>query len=132
MSSIRLDPAAVRAVVGRWADRDASRTADLVQARAQELAPGHLKGTIYKRRKLSVRGPQYEVGSSSPIAVYVENDTRPHVIRPKRARVLRFQVGGRVVYAKIVHHPGTKGQHFLARAVREVGIRNGYDVRITG
>lgn len=41
------------------------------------------------------------------VAGFNEYGTRPHVIRPRRARVLRFPVGGRIVYARRVNHPGT-------------------------
>lgn len=34
--------------------------------------------------------------------------TRPHVIAPKRANVLAFQKGGQQVFARRVHHPGSK------------------------
>jgi len=43
--------------------------------------------------------------------------TEPHVIRPRRRRALRFVSGGRVIYATKVRHPGTKGTHFLTRAL---------------
>lgn len=39
---------------------------------------------------------------------FVRERTRPHIIRPRRARMLRFEVGGRVVFARMVKHPGTK------------------------
>lgn len=37
----------------------------------------------------------------------VRGGTRPHIIRPRRARALRFTVGsGQIVFAQVVHHPG--------------------------
>jgi hypothetical protein len=76
----------------------------------------------------------------SPIAPYVEYPTRPHIIRPRadrapasvtatrRARgtveqgnaALRFYAGGRIVYAREVHHPGTQGSFMLTRALHEL------------
>lgn len=53
-------------------------------------------------------------------AAAVNDGTRPHIIRPRNASVLRFVVGGRVVYARVVHHPGTRANPFLDRALREV------------
>lgn len=32
--------------------------------------------------------------------------TRPHIIKPKRAKVLAFAVAGEMAFAKIVNHPG--------------------------
>ena len=71
-----------------------------------------------------------------PIAPFVENDTRPHDIRPRADRApasvvatgqprktgaaarLRFRLwpGGQVVYAAVVKHPGTTGQHMTLKA----------------
>lgn len=70
------------------------------------------------------------VGTDNKIYGYVNDGTRAHIIRPKRARALRFQTGyraktkyrvlssssggayGAVAYAQIVHHPGTKPREF--------------------
>lgn len=49
-------------------------------------------------------------------ATYLEFGTRPHMIYPRRADFLRFEVGGRVVYARKVRHPGTKATRYLSRA----------------
>jgi len=79
-----------------------------------EKAPkrtGRLRRSI-KRRKHGYTG---EVTVGVPYAAYVEFGTRPHVIRPVRARALRFKVGGDVVFAKLVHHPGTKPNPFMRR-----------------
>jgi hypothetical protein len=32
---------------------------------------------------------------------------------------LRFMVGGRIVYAKLVRHPGTRPNNFMLRALPE-------------
>ena len=135
MPSIRLNPGAVRAELSRASLRNVSDVADQVEAQAKILAPvqtGHLRASIRKIPVFSIRGPAFRVEATASYAPFVENDTAPHIIRPRRAQVLRFRVGGRVVYAKIVHHPGTKGQHFLAKAVRQVAMRNGWNSRITG
>jgi hypothetical protein len=71
-------------------------------------------------------------------AAYVEFGTRPHEITPNAKKALRFaasasgrrltgspRVGAAVVFAKRVHHPGTKAQPFLLpgaqKAVSQVG-----------
>lgn len=80
-------------------------------------------------RLFSLR-PSVRVGSDVFYAPYVNDGTRPHVIRPKRARALRFVVGGQVVFARVVQHPGTKANPFLTRALREVARPRGYDVTV--
>jgi hypothetical protein len=82
------------------------------------------------------------VENNDPIARYVEYPTKPHTIRPKADRQaasvietrkprgtvqdgrahLRFKVGGRVVYAREVHHPGTHGAHMLSRALAALAV----------
>lgn len=54
---------------------------------------------------------------------YVITGTRPHEIRPKKAKALRFEIDGKVVFAKRVNHPGTKPNDFRVRAVEEVNTR---------
>ncbi len=134
VARIRLDRVAVRAELNRIAGRDVARVAREVETLAKLYAPvdtGRLRGSIQARPRVTFRGPTIRVEANVNYATFVENGTDPHVIRPKNKKVLKFRVGGRVVYAKIVHHPGTKAVHFMARAVRQAGIRNGYNVRTT-
>ena len=51
------------------------------------------------------------------IANFTDAGTRPHIIRPKRASVLRFEVGGDIVFAKKVKHPGTRGTKWFSRTM---------------
>ena len=50
---------------------------------------------------------------------FVTGGTRPHDIVPVRAKALRFVVNGTPVFAKRVHHPGTKANPYHVRTVRE-------------
>ena len=50
------------------------------------------------------------IETPTPQANYQEFGTRPHLIRPRRARALRFVVGGRVVFARLVRHPGNRAR----------------------
>jgi len=52
-------------------------------------------------------------------APYVEYGTAPHMIYPRRVRALRFEVRGKVVFAKYVRHPGTKPQYVMRRSTEE-------------
>lgn len=42
-----------------------------------------------------------------------------HVIRPKSAKVLRFNVGSGVVFAREVKHPGTHGVHAFQDGLKD-------------
>lgn len=46
-------------------------------------------------------------------AIMHHNGTRAHLIYPNKAKTLRFSSRGRIVYAKVVRHPGTKPNKFL-------------------
>lgn len=51
-------------------------------------------------------------------ANWVEYGTSPHIIHPKYANgAMQFVVGGKIVFSKSVHHPGTKGVHMFSRGV---------------
>jgi hypothetical protein len=71
-------------------------------------------------------GPRTVSGSvhaTADYALYVHEGTRAHVIRPRRAQALRFQVGGRTVFAKLVRHPGTKARPFLRNAAERIAAQ---------
>lgn len=75
-------------------------------------------------------------GTSDKIWNWLDRGTRPHIIRPKRAKVLAFQWGGPgsykaktrpgwigsgsggpsgdTVFRRAVHHPGTEPRHWTA------------------
>ncbi|GKQ35198.1 hypothetical protein [Streptomyces sp. A012304] len=99
--------------------RNMERRMRRIEAEAVRLAPGSMGSTIRTQIR---RGPggdfQGVINVRHPAALYVTGGTRPHVIRPRRAQALRFTVGGRVVYARVVMHPGTKPNDFLRRALR--------------
>jgi len=41
----------------------------------------------------------------------------PHIIRARRAKALRFEWRGQIVFRTQVRHPGTRGTFFLTRAL---------------
>ena len=82
--------------------------------------------------------PATTVRSTGKGGDYVEAGTRPHVIRPRSARALRFLGGGRrvsqaspnqriattaggVVFAAVVHHPGTPARPWFRPVVERWG-----------
>lgn len=85
------------------------------------------------------------VGPTTATAVFVDKPTKPHLIRPVKAKALafarsggkltrsratghvrtRFSFGGRTattgpVFAMVVRHPGTKGLDFTGETARRV------------
>lgn len=133
MSRIRLDRAALNRTITNASRRELKEASRQVVNRAKVLAPvntGRLRSSIRAEepRIFSLRG-SVKVGSDLEYAGFVNDGTRPHIIRPRSAQVLRFRVGGRFVYAKVVHHPGTRARPFLDRALREVAAARGYTFR---
>ena len=121
-TSFRLDQSRVRRLLrlpGGLVDRNLRRRVERVQSAAERLAPGTMGAGIRSSYRITFNGPVGTVTSTHPASLFVLNGTRPHRINPRRpGGVLRFTVGGRVVYARLVHHPGTAKNDFLTEALR--------------
>jgi len=99
------------------------------------------------RLRILLKNPDAPVSGDWTIAdlwqALDETGTRPHVIRPKRAKALRFPwggpgsyrpktiaggrfrgpgkvQGGQIVFRKQVQHPGTKPRHFTRRINKDL------------
>lgn len=77
------------------------------------VATGRLKASIHMRQERSIGGQKVTIGSPLSYALAHHEGTKPHVITPDRAKVLRFSSGGRVIYTRAVRHPGTKPNRYL-------------------
>lgn len=135
MARVRLDRAALSRTLRDASRREGEVAARQVVNRAKVLAPvdtGRLRASIRveSRRTLTFR-TIYTVGSDVEYAGFVNDGTRPHRIVPRNVQALRFRVGGRIVYARVVNHPGTRARPFLDRALREVAASRGYSFRVT-
>lgn len=138
MAGIRLNPVAVQATVNNFARKEARRVAGEVLRRAQLLSgelvnvdTGRYRAGWKTRTTFTARGPGVQVYNNVEYAPIIEEGSRPHVIRAKNKKALKFRVGGRTVIVTSVNHPGTKPKRVLATATRQVGAVNGYNVRIT-
>ncbi len=95
-----------------------SAVADFAFERMYANAPwrsGFLAMSITKE----VRKEGFTVKPTAKYAVYVEKGTSPHVIRPLSASCLAFQAGSGLVFTRLVRHPGTKANPFVAWAAAE-------------
>lgn len=90
------------------------------QKQEAPVKTGNLRRTIHLE---SANAVQAVTVASARYAAHVELGTRPHVIRPRRRKFLKFSAGGRVIFTKMVRHPGTKAQPYMVpgakRALRE-------------
>lgn len=69
--------------------------------------------------------PTMRLIAQKSYAIFVHEGTPPHEIRPKAARALRFysQRAGGFVFARIVHHPGTKPNRYFTDVAKDVFAR---------
>jgi hypothetical protein len=74
---------------------------------------GRLKASIHMRQERAPFGQQIRIGSPLSYALMHHEGTRPHIITPNRAQVLRFSAGGRIIYTHAVKHPGTRPNRYL-------------------
>lgn len=126
MSSVRADfdpsDGNLKATVNDILQRRMRQIIRLVAADARTNAPvdtGRMAQAI-KEDPIVSEGPFRVIGgvtSHAPYSAFVHQGTRPHVIRPRNASALRFEVGGRRVFASSVNHPGTRPRPFLTNAV---------------
>lgn len=117
-----------RKLVARVARRTLNRSAILVP-----VDTGYLRASGKQnigQRGLTVVG---QVEYTAEYAAAVHNGRRALTIRPRPGRGpnarLKFQVGGRTVYARQVHQPAREGRPFLTTALREVARQEGFSYR---
>lgn len=86
----------------------------MAAAKAQVgVKTGRLKASIHMRQERAPYGQMIRIGSPLSYALMHHEGTRPHIITPNRAQVLRFTSGGRVIYTHAVKHPGTRPNRYL-------------------
>ena len=111
-------------VIGSELKRRANRVRDAAK-RQVPVKTGRLKRSlrVYNPSRYG-QGQTLRIGTSVPYAKYVHNGTKPHMIYPKRKMVLKFRSGsvigtsGGEVFARQVHHRGTKANRFLKDNVK--------------
>lgn len=79
-------------------------------------------GELAESWRITKQGKGYvEVGT--PLisqAEDLEKGTKPHIIRPVRGDVLRFEIGGQEIFTTEVRHPGTQANPYLMNVARTI------------
>jgi hypothetical protein len=116
-TKVKIDQAAVRRLAqpGGVVYSDLQKRARKVERKAKALAPKGMRRFI----TTDTSSGHVRVECTHPAAIFVIKGTRRHIIRPRTKQALKFKIGGRTVFAKIVHHPGTKPNDFMTKALRE-------------
>lgn len=95
-------------------------------------------GRTIKRDRASARSVKVTAGGAS---VYLERGTKPHIIRARRARALRFATsssgqrlsgsprrGAGIAFARSVRHLGTQAQPFMVPAAKKAATEGGVTI----
>ena len=96
----------------------------ILESNTKKEAPVNKQGGGGSLRQ-SIRGKMTgvlsgEVTIKSPYAIYVEMGTRPHEIRySKPGRDGLYNKRTKQGFGRVVHHPGTKANDFMGRAVAD-------------
>lgn len=106
------------ALAARRMDRLGARIVTNARGRVT-VRSGALRDSIGHRTTVAGDQVRLLVSATAPHAKFVHDGTRPHEIRPRRVRALRFEMGPRLVFAARVWHPGTRANPFLTDAARE-------------
>jgi hypothetical protein len=99
-----------------------NRMAQVAYDEAQKGAGRHTKpggGALFQSLFNRPIPKGREVGhdlARAPHAVFVLFGTRPHEIRPKNKKALRWASGGKFFFAGKVNHPGYRGDGYLFNA----------------
>ena len=98
------------------------KTVLTIESKAKREAPvnkqaggGNLRQSI-KASMISITRGKVEVGAD--YGIYVHEGTRPQIIRRRNKKVLANERSGKV-FGPVVHHPGTRANPFLTKAVKK-------------
>ena len=111
----------------RQLEQRAERTARLVAAewaaelrRTNPVDTGNMRNRTTTRTERTGAGFRVTAEVDTDYAVFVSEGTRPHVIRPRTARALRFPTANGIVFAARVNHPGTRPNPWWTNQLRKI------------
>lgn len=74
-------------------------------------------GKLLAANRYSRNNNVVTIENAKDYAAPVHEGSRPHKIVPRKAKALKFNVGGRTIFAKSVWHPGTTANPFIEAGV---------------
>lgn len=132
---LALDTAGARLDANTLTLPDVRRITRRTLNRSAILCPvdtGRLRASGRMEIGVGRRGPAGTVEYPVNYAAAVHDGSGPHVIRARKKKALKFQMGGRTVIAKSVRHPGSQGRPFLKMAAQEIASAEGFQFRARG
>ena len=108
-----------------WMRRGPERTEESLRL-FKERGPPIIIGEMRNQESIDSRETPYgfTVLPRASYAGFVDQGTKPHIIEPKTAKVLRwFGPWGNPIFARRVKHPGTTGIFFVRKTVDAVKDR---------
>lgn len=92
---------------------------------------GFLRGQHFMKVRILKTRVEGTVGNRAKYAAAVHDGSGPHIIRARRKRALRFEAGGKVVFAQSVRHPGTSPRPWLVEAAERTAVSAGFRFKRT-
>ena len=110
---------------GSLADATPKNTGKLAKSTFFELLTSRLVGFGIREQALLIKQPartppEYD---SKEYGVFVRGGTKPHKIRPRYKKALKFKMGGGDVFATEVNHPGTKPNPYHIRVATALRLQ---------
>lgn len=106
------DLSSLNRALDRRVDAVGAKFADALERELKRESPrktGRLERSQTVTYKRTLNTVTWTAEAKAKYAAFVARGTRPHVIRPRVKKVLRFVGrGGAIVFAASVNHPGTK------------------------
>ena len=81
---------------------------------------GRLAGS-WQLSQISER--EYMISTSVAYAAVQNDGSDPYEIFPRNAQVLAFEIGGEMIFAKRVQHPGIEGTGYIDESIEQTESR---------
>ena len=114
------DLSGLRTRIRNRAEYTVKDSASRLQSTLRQTSPRDT-GKMQTATSVDARGLTATAEAATSYASYVREGTRPHVIRPKRGKVLSFYwpKANRQMFLPRVNHPGTRGNTWWDKGLAE-------------